>query len=207
LPPLDLNQAGGNLQDRMEHSVNINNLKSVADKQFPDSPVTYKLKKTFFEVLKFIHKHDWTGACHATSSVMYLLLKEQGVDVKLYVGEVSRGNLIFDHSWLEYEGQPIDAAISNTLIRGIRFSPVLCGVELETGSLTESNYSFQSGQGLGPEMLQYSSKPLGFYLDGFPRHPKGLWGIASVLAKDMGVSFNIGKAKAKYSNEHWQQKN
>ncbi|SMF66891.1 Transglutaminase-like superfamily protein [Alteromonadaceae bacterium Bs31] len=186
--------------------MNIKNLKSVADKKFPDAPVTYKLKRTFFCVLKYIHKNDWTGACHATSAVMYMLLKEQDIDVRLYIGEVARGNIIFDHSWVEYDGQPIDAAISNTLTQGIMFSPVFCGIELETGNPTESNYAFQSGQGLGPEMLFYSSNTLGFYLDGFPRHSKGLWGIASILAKELGVKFNIGKAKEKYSDEHWLQK-
>jgi hypothetical protein len=186
--------------------MNINNLRAIADKQFPDTPDSYKIKKTFFCVLKYIHKNDWTGACHATSSVMYLLLKEQGVDVNLYIGEVERESVIFDHSWLEFGGEPIDAAISNTLIEGVKFSPVYFGVELETGVPTESNYSFQSGQGLGAEMEFYSSNTLGFYLDGFPRHPKGLWGIASILAKDIGMKFNIGKAKQKYSHEHWQQK-
>ena len=193
-------------KDSSKHYMNINNLRAVADKQFPDTPEFYKIKKTFFGVLKYIHKNDWTGACHATSSIMYLLLKEQGVDVNLYIGEVVRGSIIFDHSWLELDGKPIDAAISNTLIQGIRFSPVYCGVELETGTPTEFNYSFQSGGGLGPEMEFYSSNTLGFYLDGFPRHPKGLWGIASIIAKELGIKFNIGKAKQKYSDEQWQQK-
>jgi hypothetical protein len=186
--------------------VNIKSLKAIADKSFPDSQETYKLKKTFFCVLKYLHKHDWTGACHATSSVMYILLKEQGVDVKLYIGEVSREGIVFDHSWIEYGGQPIDAAIGNTLIQGIRFSPVFCGVELETGESTKSNYSFKSGQGLGPEMAFYSSNTLGFYMDGFPRHPQGLWGIAAVLAKELGVRFNVGKVKSKYADENWLQK-
>lgn len=182
-------------------------MKSVADKNFPDASETYKLKKTFFYILKYIHQNDWTGACHATSAVMYILLKEQGIDVSLYIGEVARDGIIFDHSWIEYSGQPIDAAISNTLIQGIAFSPVFCGIELESGNPTESKYAYQSGQGLGPEMLFYSSNTLGGYLDRFPGHPKGLWGIASILAKELGVKFNIGKAKRKYFNEHWLHKN
>lgn len=186
--------------------MNIKNLRIIVDKKFPDTPDSYKIKKTFFCLLNYIHKNDWTGACHATSSVMYILLKEQGVDVKLYIGEVERGSIIFDHSWLEFDGEAIDAAISNTLIQGIKFSPVYCGVELETGTPTESDYSFVSGQGLGSEMEFYSQSSLGDYLDGFPHHPKGLWGIASLLAKDLGIKFNIGKAKQKYSNEQWLQK-
>jgi hypothetical protein len=186
--------------------MNMKNLRAIADKNFPDTPDSYKIKKTFFCVLKYIHKNDWTGACHATSSVMYLLLRNQGVDVSLYIGEVSRGSIIFDHSWLEFGGEPIDAAISKPLIQGIAFSPVYCGIELETGTPTESNYSFQSLEGLGQEMEFYSSNTLGFYLDGFPLHNKGLWGIAAILAKELGIKFNIGKAKKKYSDERWLQK-
>jgi len=47
---------------------------------------------------------------------------------------------------------------------------------------------------------------LGYYLDNFPNHPKGLWGIASILSKQMGIKFNIAKAKNMYSNENWLQK-
>ena len=97
--------------------MNIKDLRAVADQQFPDTPDSYKIKKTFFSVLKYIHKNNWTGACHATSSIMFLLLKEQGIDVNLYIGEVARESIIFDHSWLELDGKPIDAAISNTLIQ------------------------------------------------------------------------------------------
>ena len=186
--------------------MNIKDLMSVADKKFPDTPDSKKIKKTFFTVLKYIHRNNWSGACHATSSVMYLLLKEQAVAVDLYIGEVSRGSVIFDHSWLEFDGKPIDAAISNTLIQGVRLSPVYCGIELETGLSTKSNYSFQSGQGLGPEMEFYRRNTLGLYLDGFPRHPEGLWGIASILAREMGIKFDIGKVKQKYRDEFWQQK-
>lgn len=184
----------------------IDRFKSVADKKLPDTFELYKVKKIFFGTLKYIHKNDWIGACHATSAVMYLILKEQGIDVDLYIGEVSRGNIIFDHSWLEYNSLPIDAAISNTLIHNIKLPPVLCGVELDTGTLTESTYSFQSGEGLGQEMMFYSANTLGFYLDGFPKHPKGLWGIASVLARGLNLRFSINKAKEKYSEDQWKQK-
>ena len=186
--------------------MNIKVLKTKADKLFPDNPEMYKVKKTFFTVLNYIQKNDWNGACHASSSVMYLLLKEQGVNAKLYLGEVKREGMTFDHSWLEVDGQPLDAAISNTQIKGIQFPAVFFGVELETEESTKSNYSFRSGSGLEPEMAFYNNNTLGFYLDGFPNHPKGLWGIASILAKEMGIKFNIGKAKKKYSNEQWLHK-
>jgi hypothetical protein len=181
-------------------------IKVKADKLFPDSPEMYKIKKIYFCVLNYIHKNDWTGACHASSSVMYLLLREQGIDAKLYIGEVKRDDIIFDHSWLEINGQIFDAAISNTQIKNIQFPAVFSNIELSTGNSTLSDYSFKSGQGLESEMEFFSSNTLGYYLDNFPNHPKGLWGIASILSKQMGMKFNIAKAKNMYSNENWLQK-
>lgn len=40
----------------------------VANRLFLDSHETYELKKTFFNVLRYIHDEDWIGACHASSN-------------------------------------------------------------------------------------------------------------------------------------------
>lgn len=179
-----------------------------AERLFEETSDIYKIKKVFFEMLNYLHKNDWQGACHASSSIMYLILREQGVDIQLYLGEVKRGDIIFDHSWLEYHGKPIDAAISNTNIRGFSFPPVLLGYELTPSKAeeTSSNYSFNDGDGLDAEMLFHSKNSFGQYLDGFPGDPNGLWGVAKTIAKSIGYKFNIAKAKSNYSDERWQVK-
>ncbi|TQP27684.1 hypothetical protein FLL93_19630 [Vibrio cholerae] len=179
-----------------------------ADRLFEETPDIYKIKKVFFGMLDYLHKNDWQGACHASSSIMYLILREQGVDIQLYLGEVKRGDIVFDHSWLEYHGQPIDAAISNTNIRGFSFPPVFLGYDLTHSNVekTSSNYSFVEGEGLDPEMLFHSKNSFGQYLDGFSGNPNGLWGVAKNFSKTIGYKFNIAKAKSSYSNDRWQLK-
>ncbi len=186
--------------------MNINEMKKKADELFPNEPSIYKIKKAYFSVLNFIHKADWSGACHASSSVLFVLLREQKINANIFIGEVARDKFIFDHSWVEIGSLPYDAAISHTLIEGFRFSPVFKGVDLETGKNTESNYGFVSGNGLEEEMNFYSKNTLGYYIDSFPDHPQGLWGIASILAKDIGIKFSVTKARQKYSDERWQLK-
>ena len=186
--------------------MNTKELQLMANKLFPDSPDTYKLKKTFFAILNFIHKNDWTGACHATSSILYVLLKEQGLDVSLYVGEVKRGTIIFDHSWVELNNKPMDAAISSTLIDGISFSPVLNGFDLESGKPTEMEYGYISGLGFDQEIAPYINHPLGVYMDDFPGHPSGLWGLAKEIGKEIDLRLNTTKINNKYKNTQWLQK-
>lgn len=55
--------------------------------------------------------NGWVGECHATSAVLYVALKELGLDPRLCVGEVDAG-FLFDHSWVELDDKIIDLAVS-----------------------------------------------------------------------------------------------
>jgi hypothetical protein len=92
-----------------------------ADRLYPDSPETYRLKKTFFNVLAYIDENDWQGACHATTAILFVLLREQGIAATPYVGEVSKAPIVFDHSWIEVDSEVCDAAVMNSLVRGVHF--------------------------------------------------------------------------------------
>ena len=89
----------------------ITHFKQIAEEKLPSTPENDKIAKTFFEILKFIHKNNWEGACHATSAILYILLKEQGIDATLYIGECQQGSFVFDHSWVEVSSEVVDAAI------------------------------------------------------------------------------------------------
>ncbi|MBO6655905.1 MAG: lasso peptide biosynthesis protein [Pseudomonadales bacterium] len=178
----------------------------VCNRVFPDSKETYKLKKYYFGLLNFIHQNDWTGACHASSSILYVLLQEEDIDAKIYIGEAVRGSIVFDHSWVEVGGEPLDAAISNTLIEGIRFPPVFLGYDLDSGERTQTNYSFIGGSGLEAEMAFYASHTLGTYMDNFPGHPEGVWGVARDVAKSIGQKLNLNRARRRYADTTWDQK-
>jgi len=183
--------------------MNIKNLRALSDKYLSDTQETYKLKKSFFSVLEYIYKNEWSGACHATTSILYILLREQGINVNRFVGEVTRENIIFDHSWLELDGSVIDAAISNTLIQGISFSPVLLGIELDTGEQSRSNYNYAAGGGIDSEIAPFLSQPFKVYMDGYPGHAKGLWGIAKDIGKKVNIRLNTEILRNKYGDESW----
>lgn len=178
----------------------------VCNRVFPDTKETYKLKKYYFGLLEFIHQNDWTGACHASSSILYILLQEESIDADIFIGEAARGSIVFDHSWVEVDGEPLDAAISNTLIEGIRFPPVFLGYDLDSGDKTQTNYSFIGGSGLEAEMAFYASNSLGFYMDNFPGHSEGLWGVARDVAKSVGQKLNVNRARLRYADKTWSRK-
>ena len=149
-------------------------MKNQLDKLFPNSPELYKLRKTYLNVLEYIHNQDWMGACHATTSILYVLLKEQGYEVKACMGEVSKPPIIFDHSWIEYNGKIVDAAISNTLIQGLKFPPVFLNTDLVSESETEFEYGCASGGGIDHTARAISEMTIGTYMDSFPGDRKSV---------------------------------
>ncbi len=165
-----------------------------------------KIQNTFFSLLRFIHKTQWDGACHASSAILYLLLQEQNFNAKLYVGEVGSLPIVFDHSWVEIDNKIYDAAILSTLIDGISFSPVLVDIDLATGHKTKNDYGINSGQGYDPIAHQIMQTPFNVYMSNFPGHPKGLWGLTKEIGRNIGVKINLGRVNSKYSNTIWNEK-
>ena len=183
----------------------ITKFKKVAEEKLPSTPDNLKIAKTFFEILKFIHKNNWDGACHATSAIMYVLLKEQGIDARLYIGECQHGSFAFDHSWVEINGEVVDAAISLTWIQGMSFPPVLRNIDLESGEKTKIIYGVHSGRGYDQSSSTIRDLPLCMYMDNFPNHPEGLWGIAKDIGTRLRIKTNLVKMKGKYGLTNWEE--
>ena len=162
-----------------------------ADRLYPDSQETYRLKKTFFNVLAYIQENDWQGACHASTAVMFVLLKEQGIEATPFIGEVSKVPIVFDHSWIEVDAKVIDAAILNTLVQGVNYPPVLLGNDLYTGEKTELLYGTDKGRGLDVQAEFIAKMPIGQYMEGFTGHPEGLWGISKLLVQCTNIVLKI----------------
>lgn len=175
-----------------------------ADRLYPDSPDTYRLKKTFFNVLAYIHENDWQGACHATTAILFVLLREQGVAAIPCVGEVSKAPIVFDHSWIEVGSEVCDAAVMNTLVEGVHFPPVFMGTDLRTGKETELQYGSEIGRGLDPQAAVIAQMPIGQYMQGFPGQRDGLWDIAKQLAKRQALKFTVPSAKRKWGEASWE---
>ncbi|WP_223789405.1 hypothetical protein [Marinicella meishanensis] len=179
---------------------------SKLNKLFDNSTGLYKFKKTFKNTLDYIHEENWSGACHATTAILYVLLKEQGYDVIPCIGEVSNHPIIFDHSWIEYDDKVVDVAISNTLIENLNFPPVFLNIDLESELNTKSIYGY-SGNGIDHTAYAISMMPIGEYMDNFSGHPHGLWGIAKMLAKKQSIRLNVSKSRVKYGGDRWVIRN
>ena len=183
----------------------IRKFRKVAEEKLASTPDNYQIINTFFEILEFIHKNRWEGACHATSAILFILLKEQGIDAKLYIGECQYRSFVFDHSWVEINGEVVDAAISKTWIQGKSFPPVLRNIDLDTGEKTKIVYGVHSGQGYAQFASTIRDLPLYMYMDIFPYHPKGLWGFAKEIGTRIGIKTNLEKMKGKYCLTKWEE--
>jgi hypothetical protein len=163
----------------------------------------YKICTAYCAILDFIHQQAWRGACHASSAVFYVLLREQGVDGVLCRGTVENNGILFNHSWVEVEARVYDAAVSNTLSREFDSPPVFGGIDLATAQATDLVHGVQSGQ--EPDEITVFVRDKGFnaYMDAFPHHNHGLWGVAKDVGKRIGIRLNVGKIRARYSDAGW----
>ena len=163
-----------------------------------------KIHNTFNKVLNTIHKYNWKGACHSSSSLLYILLKEHDVNVSLCTGWVRFDKAVFGHSWVEYNGLPIDAAISLANVQS--FPPVLLGEIIGETEEFENNYEYGYSRNIQLEapMDNFSNKPLGEYLESFPEPLRGLF---NEVYEQMNLLLNFESLKEKYFYSHWIIKN
>lgn len=155
------------------------------------------IHKTFFLLNDDFKKNPNAGGCHFISSIMYLLLSEQGISSDLCIGEVQRPDgKYFDHSWVEIDGNVFDLSIQLTLDGG-RNAPVFAGYDLDTGFLTKFNYRFKS-EGLGLVASRVFKTPFLDYLDGasFDRS----WGLIEEVGKSLGLNLKTAELRDRYKD-------
>lgn len=145
---------------------------------------------------KYMANNQWRGACHAISSVLYVILVENGYKPEICIGEVQKDNYIFDHSWIELDGKIIDIAIGLTLDGTYISAPVILDINIESEEKNKIKYG-ATGNGIEGEALFVSQCPFNLYMDMFPYNDKGLWGIVEKL---INKEINIQKMKIKYQN-------
>lgn len=108
----------------------------------------------FTELLKFVVDSNYCGGCHDTSAVLHMLLTEAGVESTLCIGEVGKGRLFFDHSWVEVGGAVIDVAVCMPHLEGEAVGgPVFGGIDLVAGAPSCLRYGVQSGMGFDAASL------------------------------------------------------
>ena len=152
-----------------------------------------ELTNILVNLYKYMQEKQWWGACHASVSVLYVALKEIGLDPTICIGEVQKFNFLFDHSWIELGGKKIDLSISMTLINGMPVNaPVILDIDLETKEKNIIKYGVK-GNGLDDDALFITQYPFNLYMDMFPGDSKGLWGIVEKIS-----NIKVDKNKYKY---------
>lgn len=155
-------------------------------------------------MLEIIKRKNWTGACHATSALMYIIYRECGVDVELCAGETKFGDFVFDHSWLEIDNKVYDMAIYAPLNNLVKASaPVVAGVNVQSLNLTQGRYGiyFEGLGGIGSFVINASIVD---YFDSAPDNM--MWDMLRELANKANVTLDFNEVRTKYSSVKWTYK-
>ena len=159
-----------------------------------------QVKSVFYDTYKYMMNENWQGACHALSSIQYILLSELGFEPKLCIGVVGVNGKEFDHSWIELDGQIYDTAIANGL-EGIKISePIISGVNIVT--LNKSELRYGTGRKLDFPASLIKNMSVTEYLDGYPVDDSlkdGLYGLIVVIGKNIGLNLDTNTLRKKYS--------
>ncbi|HFJ9374848.1 TPA: YecA family protein [Bacillus nitratireducens] len=174
------------------------------------------LVDTYFAVFNHAMKKQWIGACHALSSILYVLLKEQGFKPNLEIGftESSKIPFPFCHSWVTLDGHPYDVGLyrshspfQHDMNPYIEISaPIFKGVDIENGAATNVSFGVSSDrESIDNNFKQLTKMTLGEYMGNWPSHKDGLWGETIDIAEKIGLTLKINELKAKYSEDRFQK--
>lgn len=155
------------------------------------------ISQTYFAVMDYYKKYPNPGACHLVSSILYVLLKEQGVENDLCIGEVKINDKYADHSWIEINGEIFDIAIQLGLDGSIN-SPIYSGFKLTDSTKTEMIYGSTSPVGLDNEAKQVLATPFVVYMDSYPQFNQGAWRIVKDIGRELKLKVDIPKLREKY---------
>lgn len=170
-----------------------------------NGPRDYRLRRTFAAMLDFIHSQGWQGACHPSSAILAVLLKEQDIEVAPYLGECGANGFVFDHSWVEVDDEVYDAAISNTLIQEKSYPPVFRGLSVDTKQPSAIRYGIHSGAGYDADAALVRSVPFCEYMDNFPNDASGLWGVTKAIGKHLNLRLNPRQLRIAHQDMSWQE--
>ncbi|PGT83289.1 lasso peptide biosynthesis protein [Bacillus sp. AFS040349] len=159
-----------------------------------------KIYNTFFAISNFYKNNPNPGACHLISSVFHVLLKEQGIENDLCIGEVTyKKGLFFDHSWIEIDEKVFDIAIQLTL-QGEINPPVYAGYDLYTEKPVERVYGTTSPTGFDSDGKRVLKTSFVNYMNAYPNFKEGAWQIVKLIGKDLRLKFDLKEIPKRYAN-------
>ena len=164
------------------------------------------IKKIFNEFLNITYKIDWKGACHESSSAIYVLLKESGINCKWKLGEAKANNYFFDHSWIEIDGKVFDIAITKTLQEEARNAPIINDIDIETNKVHNIEYGAVSGYEFSQQTILVENINLSEYLSNSPISPIGTWAvILDVAKKQLNLNLDLQNLISKYQGKFYEK--
>ncbi|WP_296835276.1 YecA family protein [Butyrivibrio sp.] len=152
-------------------------------------------------LVRFMKEKKWIGACHATATILYVLLAELGYNVEIYSGEVDKIDFLpFDHSWITIDGKIIDIAVIMTLMNGM---PVSDAIVLDKNVMTSNPYDLRYGVksaiGLDEGTKRVINMSISEYMDSHPESINFLWEIAQRVSP---CKLDINTMRKKYADKY-----
>lgn len=149
-------------------------------------------------LLTVMWREDWTGACHDSSAVLYMLLSELGYSPALVTGEVKAAAGIFDHSWVEVDGKIYDVAVGFPGEDGHYVGPsVFASLNLDTGKPTKLTFGVRSPGGIDDIGRFVAGATLNEYSE--IQHPHvSIWALTPVVGRLCGLSLSSEDLRWKY---------
>lgn len=166
-----------------------------------ENDVSTEASEAIYYLLKYIEDTPWNGACHAVSSVLYVVLTEAGYKVVLCIGEVdSNASKPFDHSWIELNEKILDLTIHKGLAESNHNGPIIMDIRLEDLKPHNIRYGFDF-VGLGNIAHFALDTEFTEYMDKFPRPTGGgLWSYIRTMYGIAGMTFDLDLLRNKYRN-------
>ncbi|MCU5681268.1 SEC-C domain-containing protein [Bacillus wiedmannii] len=200
--------------DKIQNPVDI--WKQRALQLSSEIPNNERLVETYFAVFNHAMRKQWIGACHALSSILYILLKEQGFNSNLEIGftKSSKVPFPFCHSWITLDGFPYDVGLyrshspfQHDVNPYIEIAtPIFKGIDLEDGAVTNISFGVPSNrESIDNNFKQLIKMTLGEYMKNWPNQKNGLWGETIEIAERIGLTLKIDELKAKYYEDRFQR--
>lgn len=189
-----LNKRGTYIKDGADEKTAIRNI--VKEKSYDES-----IADVLCNLIQYMKKQRWIGACHATTAVMFVALSEMGFSPKACIGEVKDDVFgVFDHSWIELDNRIVDLACSMTLLNGQSVNaPVIFDVDSYTGKKYELAYGIYY-KGLGRDAEHVMNTSFCDYMNAYPECKNGLWDVVGIV---LDKKSNISELRSKYQDTQW----
>lgn len=160
-----------------------------------------RIGKVFYALLVFLCQAKWTGACHGSSAILYVIYRELGFEPRLCTGMICRDILIAGHSWIELEGEIFDAACYFPAENCPKMAPVFNGIDLGTMKTPYTSYGIATNGFLSDDvqlMLDVGTT-VSSVLNGECEHIDGvsLWSVLEYICLHAGFD-NILKSSGDF---------